>query len=162
MRLRPITPADNTAAAHVIRTVMPEFGCVGEGYSINDPEVENMAGYYSVPGAAFYVLEAGAAAGAKIVGVGGYAPLAGGDGTTCELRKMYLLPEARGKGMGRLLLDTCFEGAHKDGYTRMYLETVEEMTGAAALYRKNGFVYLEAPLGATGHCSCDRYMVKNL
>ncbi|MEO0733528.1 MAG: GNAT family N-acetyltransferase [Bacteroidota bacterium] len=162
MHLRLITPADNAAAAHVIRTVMPEFGCVGQGYSINDPEVDDMAGFYARPGAAFFVLATGAAAGAKIVGVGGYAPLAGGNGSTCELRKMYLLPEARGKGQGRRLLEACLDGARRDGYTRMYLETVKEMTGAATLYLRNGFVYLNEPLGATGHGSCDRYMLREL
>jgi len=43
LTLRPITPTDNAAIANVIRTVMPEFSCVGEGFSINDPEVAGKA-----------------------------------------------------------------------------------------------------------------------
>ena len=35
---RRIRPEDNSTVAHIIRTVMTEFDCVGEGYSINDPE----------------------------------------------------------------------------------------------------------------------------
>jgi len=58
LTLRPITPTDNAAVAHVIRTVMPEFDCVGEGFSINDPEVENMAGAYAGERADFFVIEA--------------------------------------------------------------------------------------------------------
>ncbi|MEM9528715.1 MAG: GNAT family N-acetyltransferase, partial [Bacteroidota bacterium] len=93
LQLRPIQASDNSAVVAVLKTVMPEFNCVGEGYSINDPEISDMATAYSGPGAAFFVLETGAGAGAKIVGVGGYAPLSGAAGQTCELRKMYILKE---------------------------------------------------------------------
>ena len=171
--LRPIEPADNLAVAHVIRTVMPEFGCVGTGFSINDPEVDDMYATYIVPGSGFFVLYtddllAGAAAGAmgsgeeSVVGVGGYAPLAGGDPGVCELRKMYLLPGARGHGGGRWLLEHCLNAATAAGYDRMYLETVAAMTAAAAVYRKFGFVEIPEPLGATGHSGCDRFMVRPL
>lgn len=171
LTLRALTPADNAPAANVIRTVMPEFGCVGEGYSINDPELEDMYATYSADRSAFFVLEqeVGGPAGAKVgtsgavvVGVGGYAPLTGGDGTVCELRKMYLLPEARGFGGGRLILDACLAGARADGFERMYLETVTAMTTARAVYEKYGFEFLEWPLGATGHSGCDLFMVRDL
>ncbi|MCP9234938.1 GNAT family N-acetyltransferase [Lewinella sp. JB7] len=160
LHLRPITPADNAAVARVVRTVMPEFGCVGAGYSINDPELEDMYAAYAQPRSAFFVLtEASPAAG--VVGVGGYAPLAGGDGTVCELRKMYLLPAARGKGGGKLLLERCLAGARADGFASMYLETVASMVTAARVYEKYGFEPLPAPLGSTGHGSCDRFMIKS-
>lgn len=171
LALRKITPSDNAAVAHVIRTVMPEFNCVGEGYSINDPEVEDMAGTYNVAGSTFFVIEhevggpAGAGegfSGAVVVGCAGFAPLAGGDGTICELRKMYILKEARGYGGGRILLDACLEGARAAGYEKMYLETVSAMKGAAAVYKKYGFETISWPLGATGHSACDVYMVRNL
>ena len=42
LSLRSITPDDNAAVARIIRTVMPEFNCVGEGFSINDPELRDM------------------------------------------------------------------------------------------------------------------------
>lgn len=168
MDIRRITPADNTAVANVIRTVMPEFNCVGEGFSINDPEVNDMAGAYQAPGAAFFVLvqeDEGEAAGAgegkipRIVGCGGFAPLAGANPNTCELRKMYILKEARGLGGGRLLMDACLAGARRAGYTQMYLETVAGMTKAGAVYQKYGFQYLDEPMGATGHSGCDQYML---
>jgi len=170
MTVRLIQPADNPAVAHVIRTVMPEFSCVGEGFSINDPEVEEMAGAYSAADADFFVIEmdtggaAGAAegSGTRVVGCAGFAPLAGGDGNVCELRKMYVLPEGRGHGGGRLLMDACLRGARAAGFTRMYLETVAGMTDAAAVYAKYGFEYLDGPLGATGHGGCDRYMILEL
>ncbi len=171
LTLRPINPADNPAMANVIRTVMPEFSCVGEGFSINDPEVDDMASAYASEGAAFFVVEhevggaAGAGegfSGAVVVGGAGFAPLAGGDGTVCELRKMYILKEGRGCGGGRLLIEACIEGARAAGYTKMYLETVTAMTDAAAVYKKYGFEPLAWPMGETGHGGCDVYMAREL
>ena len=49
LTLRPITPTDNSAVARIVRAVMPEFGCVGEGFSINDPELEDMFTAYHQP-----------------------------------------------------------------------------------------------------------------
>ncbi|MEO6066100.1 MAG: GNAT family N-acetyltransferase, partial [Lysobacterales bacterium] len=40
--IRPIDSRDDLAIAGIIRTVMPEFGAVGEGFAINDPEVDFM------------------------------------------------------------------------------------------------------------------------
>ena len=172
--VRPLTAADNEAAARVIRTVMPEFGCVGPGFSIMDPEMEDLYGTYSRPRSGYFVAEVlGEAAGAggvgeaqslgsRIIAVGGYAPLAGADGDVCELRKMYALPEARGLGIGRRLMEACLAGARAAGFTTMYLETVTAMTAAAAFYRKFGFRYIDGALGATGHAGCDLFMVREL
>ncbi|MEL7021314.1 MAG: GNAT family N-acetyltransferase, partial [Bacteroidota bacterium] len=55
--LREIHPTDIQAVAHIIRTVMTEFGAVGAGYSINDPEVDNMYTAYTDERSKFYVLE---------------------------------------------------------------------------------------------------------
>ncbi|NJB84528.1 putative acetyltransferase [Lewinella marina] len=157
LQLRPITPADNPIVARIVRTVMPEFNCVGEGFSINDPELADMYAAYSAPRSAYYMLTQDG----RPVGVGGYAPLAGGDGTVCELRKMYLLPESRGLGGGRMLLEKCLQAAEADGYERMYLETVRAMTAAVRLYASYGFTPLAAPLGNTGHSGCDRFMIRS-
>ncbi|OAV44234.1 GNAT family N-acetyltransferase [Lewinella sp. 4G2] len=175
LTVRPLTAADNAAAAAVIKTVMPEFGCVGPGYSIEDPEMDDLYGTYSKPRSNYFVVQdLGAAAGAgevgkqpspppgKLVAVAGYAPLTGGDPNVCELRKMYALPEARGLGVGQALLQQCLEGARKDGFKTMYLETVTAMRDAAAFYQKNGFRYVEGPMGATGHSGCDLFMVLDL
>ena len=157
LTLRPIQPTDNAAVARIVRTVMPEFNCVGEGFSINDPELEDMYAAYTPPRSAFYVLTDGA----DPVGVGGYAPLAGGDGTVCELRKMYLLAAARGRGGGKLIMEACLAGARRDGYDAMYLETVRAMTTAAQVYARYGFTYLDGPMGSTGHGGCDRFMIRS-
>ena len=91
--IRPIEPADDAAMAAIIRAVMPEFGASGDGFAINDPEVDWMSRAYSEPRHAYFVLERDG----RVLGGAGIAPLAGGDASTCELRKMYFLPEARGQ-----------------------------------------------------------------
>lgn len=158
MTLQPISSADNAAMAAVIRTVMPEFNCVGEGFSITDPEVDDLAEAYAALGSDFFVVKDETA----VLGGAGFAPLAGGDGTVCELRKMYVLPAGRGRGAGRLLMDACLAGAKAAGYTHMYLETVTAMEDAARVYKKYGFTYLDGPMGDTGHGGCDRWMIRAL
>lgn len=151
--LRPIRPEDDAAVAAIIRTVMPEFGASGAGFAINDAEVDTMASAYDRPGAAYFVIEHGGV----VVGGGGVAPLDGGDADTCELRKMYFLATARGLGAGRMMLERCLVEAERLGYRYCYLETLERMTTAQALYRAFGFEELDGPRGATGHHGCDRF-----
>ncbi|MEM1215228.1 MAG: GNAT family N-acetyltransferase [Bacteroidota bacterium] len=156
--IRLITPDDTQKVATIIRTVMTEFACLGEGYSIEDPEVDDMYTAYATERAAFYVVERDG----EVLGCGGFSPLVGGTADTCELQKMYFLPELRGHGLGQQLLQHCIQAATQAGYTYMYLETVARMTAANALYIKHGFQVLTGPTGATGHCGCDAFYRKSL
>ncbi|MGZ3474610.1 MAG: GNAT family N-acetyltransferase, partial [Polyangiales bacterium] len=144
--IRRIEPRDDAAVASIIRTVMPEFGAVGPGFAINDPEVDCMSATYSVEGSAYFVIDEG-----EVLGGGGIALLSGSTDGTCELRKMYFLPETRGRGLGAAMLETCLGEAKRLGYRRCYLETLTGMDAAQKLYRKFGFEPLPGPLGCTGH-----------
>jgi len=73
--IRPIEPRDDAAVAHVIRTVMPEFGADGPGFAIHDTEVDAMHAAYSQPRSAYFVVESDG----TVLGGGGVAPLHGGD-----------------------------------------------------------------------------------
>ena len=75
---------------------------------------------------------------------------------------MYFLPEARGHGWGRKLMEKCLDTARRLGYQKCYLETVERMQTANLLYKKMGFEALCGRMGDTGHGSCDTYLVKDL
>lgn len=153
MLIRSIDPADNPAVASIIRQVMTEFGAVGPGYSIEDPEVDAMHDAYSGPRARFYVLEHDS----QIVGCGGLAQLDGGDADVCEFKKMYFLPEARGQGLGRLLGEMLLQDAARIGFRRAYIETLATMEIANRLYQKLGFERIEHSLGCTGHSGCDTF-----
>lgn len=151
--IRLITAADTATVATIIRRVMTEYSCVGSGFSIEDPEVDDMYKAYSGRLAAFYVIEHEG----EIRGCGGFAPLEGGAADTCELKKMYFLKELRGLGMGSQLVDLCLSEARKKGFRVMYLETVERMVAANHLYVKKGFQQLPGAQGATGHTGCDAF-----
>jgi putative acetyltransferase len=157
---RPIRPADDAQVAHIIRTVMTEFGAVGTGFSIEDPEVDAMSAAYDAPRASYWVLENTELG--TLAGCGGIAPLQGGDADTCELKKMYFLPEARGVGKGRELIDLLEKMAIERGFKHMYLETIERMAAANRLYQRAGFEPLAQQLGHTGHSACGLFYQKML
>lgn len=156
--IRAIEPGDDACVAEIIRTVMTEYGAVGQGYSIVDPEVDAMADAYAGPEAAYFV----ALLGGDVVGGAGIAPLVGGPDDVCELKKMYLLAEARGRGLGRRLMERCLAAAREAGYRRCYLETLAHMRDARRLYERNGFEPLDAPMGDTGHTGCNGWYVRQL
>jgi putative acetyltransferase len=156
--IRPIAAADECAIAAIIRRVMPEFGASGPGFAIHDPEVDHMAAAYAAPRSRYFVLEMGG----RVVGGGGVAPLAGGPAEVCELRKMYFLAEARGRGAGAAMLSRCLEAARGFGFRACYLETLSGMDAAQRLYRRAGLRRIEGPMGHTGHFGCNAFYLLDL
>jgi len=158
MQLRKIRVEDNLVLEKLIKEVMTAYDCVGEGYSINDPEVMDMYTAYSSPGSAYYVVEENG----NVIGGAGIGPLVGGEEDTCELKKMYFYKEARGKGLGSRMLKLLLDEAKDLGYNKCYLETVERMKKANVLYNKFGFKKLKSQEGGTGHCGCDTFYILEL
>jgi putative acetyltransferase len=158
LSIRPITAGDDPRMAQVIRTVMLEFGASGDGFAINDPEVDWMSRAYAAPRCAYFVVERDGV----VLGGGGVAPLEGGDAGTCELRKMYFLPEARGLGAGSAMMARCLDAARELGFDRCYLETLRGMDAAMKLYERSGFQRIPAPMGATGHGGCNTFYLRDL
>jgi len=157
-KIRHIAPRDDAAVAAIIRAVMPEFGAVGDGFAINDPEVNWMSLAYADAGCAYFVVEKDGV----VLGGAGIAPLTGGDPDVCELRKMYFLPELRGMGAGAAMMAKCLDAARTLGFKRCYLETLRGMDAAMRLYERSGFQKIDGPMGATGHGGCNAFYLLEL
>jgi GNAT superfamily N-acetyltransferase len=57
----------------------------------------------------------------------------------CEIKRMFVVPEARGRGHGRRLLSALERAAFDLGYRRIRLDTAQSMTTAMAMYRASGY-----------------------
>jgi len=156
--IREIEAHDNPKIAAAIREVLIEFGVPKVGTAYADKILDTLYEAYQKDRAVYYILLKGN----EIMGGAGIAQLDNYDGNVCELQKMYFKNEARGKGLGRKMMDLCLSKAKEFGFEQCYLETLPYMEDARKLYRKVGFKDLEAPMGDTGHYSCNLWMLKDL
>ena len=159
MQIRPIQPSDNPALAKIIRDTLTEFGANHPGTVYYDASTDALFELFQKQRSVYFIAESD---NGKIVGGGGIFPTEGLPEDTCELVKMYLLPEARGKGLGRSIIEKCLQTAKELGFGRIYIETMPELNLALKAYEKFGFTYLSAPIGKGGHFGCKLWMIKSL
>lgn len=144
--------ADRAAAAGIFTSVVAEYGGKWEleGADQNVVEVEK---YYLQTGGEFWVVEYFD----RLVGTVAYYPISRGK-KAVEIRKMYLLPDVRGQGLGTFLLQELESAIASRNFEEIWIQTSSELTAAVKLYESNGYKL------ATGveDPRCDRIYVKKL
>jgi putative acetyltransferase len=158
IEIRPIKPMDNDAIKSIIKNALIEFDSDKPGTAFFDKSLENLYEAYQNNRAIYFV----ALLNGKLIGGCGIDTLENADTNICELQKMYLSPEARGKKIGKKLLVKCLNYAKEANYKQCYLESFPYMISAINLYLENGFKKLDKPLGNTGHTACDVHMLLDL
>jgi len=156
--IRKIEFNDNKELASIVRTSLAEFGANKPGTVYYDDTTDHLYELFQQPGSVYYIAEQDG----KLLGGAGIYPTEDLPEQTCELVKMYLRKEARGRGLGKLLIKKCLEFAKGFGYLQVYIETMPELRKGMTIYEKFGFEYLNGPLGNTGHYGCDVWMLKKL
>ena len=156
--IRTIQPSDNPFLSNIVKNTLAEFGANHPGTVYYDPTTDALYELFQKERAVYFVAELND----EIVGGGGIYPTEGLPADTSELVKMYLLPQARGKNLGRTLIEKCIAFAKEAGYKQVYLESMPELKQALKVYAKFGFDYLKEPMGNSGHTGCSLWMLKEL
>lgn len=125
--------SDRDQAAQVINKVLREYGLPWQPTEA-DRDVIEVEQAYLQAGGEFWVVEFQA----DIVGTAAYYPIKRGD-LAVEIRKMYLLPQVRGKGLGKYLLQQLETAIAQKGFRTIWLETASILKEAVILYEKNGY-----------------------
>jgi len=156
---RPIEQNDNLPLFEMIKAVFVEYKADHHpGTIYSDPTTNDLYGLFQVPQSICWV----ALVDDEVVGCCGVYPTEQLPEHTAELVKFYLNESARGKGIGKSLLEKCMTSAKELGYDQLYLESLPEFKNAVAMYERSSFTYLDKPLGNSGHFGCNIWMVKKL
>ncbi len=158
LKIRKIEETDNKELASLIRAVFREFKIDKPGTVYTDPTTDHLSDVFKQAGSGYWLAEE---EGVLLGGCGIY-PTDGLPEGCVELVKFYLSNQARGKGLGKLLMQKSIETAQQLGYKKIYLESFPELSTAIGMYEKAGFKALSGPLGNSGHFACNIWMLLEL
>ena len=136
----------------IIGLVLAEYGLGWEPEGA-DRDVLAVEEYYLDRGGEFWVVEDRG----QIVGTAAYYPIERSD-RAVEIRKMYLLPRARGQGLGTYLLQSLEQTIAAAGYREIWVETATILQAAVILYERHHY----QPATGVETARCDRVYRKAL
>lgn len=145
-----ISPVRDTAAVGAVGTLLREYAATLEvdlAYQGFEQEVAGLPGAYAPPSGELLLARDPDGAALGCVALRALDPIG-----CCEMKRLYVAPRARGRGLGRALMDAIITRAIRLGYREMRLDTLPTMTAAIAMYRASGFravapYYASAPQG---------------
>ena len=155
---RKVRKDDNAPLAEMIRQVFREHQAPQAGTVYSDPTTDDLYGLFHNSRSVLWVAEIDGVP----EGCCGIYPTEGLESRCAELVKYYLAAKARGKGIGRELMEKCIGSAREMGYAQLYLESMPHFAKAVGIYEKLGFKHLPAPLGNSGHTTCNIWMLLEL
>ncbi|MFZ4620629.1 MAG: GNAT family N-acetyltransferase [Bacteroidota bacterium] len=138
IQLIPVTTAEQIAT---IRTLFLEyqqwlnFSLCFQGF---DKELAGLPGKYAPPAGRLYLAEFEG----TIAGCIALRPME--ESGVCEMKRLFVREEFRGKGIGKFLTKTILSDAVEIGYRTMRLDTLQRMETARALYKNLGFTEVPA------------------
>lgn len=144
--------SDRPLVTEVIRQVLLEYSLPWQPQSADRDVIEVETAYLG-RGGEFWVVETEG----EIVGTAAYYPIKSDD-QGVEIRKMYLLPQVRGQGLGKYLLQQLEKAIAYKGFTTVYIETASVLKEAVILYEKNHY----QPMTDVTTARCDRAYYKKL
>lgn len=158
-QIRKITSADDSKIAGIIRANLKAYHLDIPGTAYFDPELDSLSAYYNAEPdkRAYFIAEDDDG---SVIGGVGIAEFSGME-SCAEIQKLYLSDAAKGRGMGRKLLEYAQESAKRMGFKRLYLETHSSLKAAIGLYEKLGYREIEKP-DFIFHGTMDRFYVKSL
>jgi GNAT superfamily N-acetyltransferase len=150
--IRPATAADIPAVREMLREYVDWIG-LDLAFQEIDQELAGLPGEYAPPRGALFVVD-----GAEgLIATIGLRPF---DDTTAEMKRLFVRPAARGKGLAKQLVVRVLDEARRLGYAEIRLDTLPMMGDAQALYAAMGFAdikaYYDTPIAGT------RFMAKRL
>ena len=137
--IRLATNADILSIRAVLLAVRSEYGVLGE-IGANDADLNEIESNYFQRGGVVEVVEDAAQ---RVVGCGALYPLTSQRAEVC---KMYLEKPARGRGLGKRILEDLLQAARDGGFREVWLETNSVLTEAITLYKNYGFELVESEL----------------
>ena len=137
-QIRPARTADEIGAANLLFEEYAASLPVALGYQGFETELADLPGKYAPPGGELLVARDEQD---RAVGCVGLRPLI--SSVRCEMKRLYVAPEARGRGLGKALAEAIVGAARERGYSELYLDTLPTMGTAVTMYEKMGFRRIE-------------------
>lgn len=152
-----LTPIDYTTASNLFHAYASslDLDLTFQGFTT---ELANLQEMYGPPTGVLLLAKLESVTENHAIGCVGVRALDGSLGI-CEMKRLYVGPEGRGKGIGKALTQSALLEAKRLGYVKMRLDTLASMTAALELYRSSGFneiaAYYHNPLDGVVYLEAD-------